>query len=109
MLMNGVEADWPASCLSIFSLVNISAVSTACHRSSMGNRTRYNFVGSMLFNNSRSCVATYPVHITYESNVSVFFHQNEMITMHEITVLSCFLFLDTVVWIDFVSIDNLHL
>ena len=56
MLMNGVEDDWPANYLSIFSLVSILlAVSTTCLKSSMGNKTWYNFVGSVFLNTSKIC------------------------------------------------------
>ena len=64
-----------------FSLVNILlAVSTVCLNSYMGNRTQYNFVGSVFFwillkfvvLHSPKSVATCHMHSTYESNVSVF-------------------------------------
>ena len=39
MFMNGVEDDYPANCLSIFSFVKILfAVSTACHKSTIEKR-----------------------------------------------------------------------
>ena len=45
MFMNGVEDDCPANCLSTFSFVEIlSAVSTSCHKSTIGKRTQYSFV-----------------------------------------------------------------
>ena len=44
MLINGVEEDYPANCLSIFSLVSILlAVSTVALKSSIGKSTQYNF------------------------------------------------------------------
>ena len=56
--MNGVDDNWPATCLSIFPLINIPfAVSTACLKSSMGNYTQYNLVGSVFLNNSKICVS----------------------------------------------------
>ena len=51
---NGLVEVCPVICLSSFSLVSIHfAVSTACLRSSMGNSTQYNFVGSVFLNTSK--------------------------------------------------------
>ena len=56
MLINGVEDDWPTNCLSTFSFVSILlAVSTDCLKSSMGNNTQYNFVGSVFLKTSKMC------------------------------------------------------
>ena len=56
MLINGVDDECPANCLSKFSFVNsLLAVSTACLRSSIGNSIQYNFVGSVFLNTSKIC------------------------------------------------------
>ena len=55
IFINGVEDDWPANCLSIFSFVNILlAVSTACLKSSIGNNTQYNLVGRVFLKTSNT-------------------------------------------------------
>ena len=56
MLINGVDEGCPGNCLSIFPFVSILlAVSTACLKSSIGNNTQYNFVGSVFLNTSKIC------------------------------------------------------
>ena len=54
--MNGVEDEWPASCLSNVSLVSILfAISPAWLKSSLGNKTQYNLDGSVFLKNSKTC------------------------------------------------------
>ena len=80
MLINGVAEVCPVNCLSSFSLVNILlAVSTACPRSSIGNRIQYNLAGSVFLNTSKICGSPYPksaatclMPVTYAATVSVF-------------------------------------
>ena len=56
ILINGVDDDCPANCMSNFSLGSILlAVSTACLRSSIGNSIQYNLVGSVFLNTSKIC------------------------------------------------------
>ena len=51
-----MDDDCPLNYLSDFSLVNILlAISTACLRSSIGNRIKYNFVGNVFLNTSKIC------------------------------------------------------
>ena len=50
MLINGVDEDCLANCLSILSFVIILfTVSTACLKSSFGKNTQYNFCGECVF------------------------------------------------------------
>ena len=56
IFINGLAEPRPVNCLSNFSLVNILyAVSTACLKSSIGNKIQYNFVGKVFLNTPNIC------------------------------------------------------
>ena len=54
IFINGVDDDWPVSCLSIFYFVRILFdVSTACLKSFIGKSTRYNLDGRVFLKTSK--------------------------------------------------------
>ena len=97
-----------------WSLVSILlAVSTACLRSSIGNKTQYNFVGNVFLNTSKIAVLHTPTELLpalFLSRKSLWFLcfcQMWMISTHEITVNQCYLTWNTFVWINFVIVPML--